>query len=44
MVSEEPSRKKTSSIHGEVKQFKRDNIMKNFRNRTIRILVITDLL
>ena len=46
MVSEELSKKKhmISSIHGDLKQCERDEIMRNFRNGTTRILVTTDLL
>ena len=33
-----------SSIHGDLKQSERDNVMKNFRQGATRVLITTDLL
>ena len=45
-VSEELKKKghMVSSIHGDLKQFDRDHIMRDFRNGATRVLITTDLL
>ena len=45
-VSEELKKKghMVSSIHGDLKQFDRDHIMREFRNGSTRVLITTDLL
>lgn len=45
-VSEELKKKghMVSSIHGDLKQIERDNVMRDFRNGATRVLITTDLL
>ena len=45
-VSEELKKKghMVSSIHGDLKQFERDQVMRDFRNGATRVLITTDLL
>ena len=46
LVSEELKKKghMVSSIHGDLKQFERDAVMRDFRNGATRVLITTDLL